>query len=103
MSDLTPDVRRAEQLMQSVIQTVMNHRTRFFSEPAAEGFRVYLSVSDARLLDEQARRRGDFFPRSSIRDGDTGTVMGLPFTADASVRVGRVFIGYRVDTLEVMP
>jgi len=85
------------------MQTVTNHRAKFFSEPSAEGFCVYLSVTDARLLDEMARREGELFPQSNIRDGDTGTLMGLPFIADASVRPGRVYVGYRVDALEVQP
>jgi hypothetical protein len=81
----------------------MNHRTRFFSEPAAEGFCIYLALEDARALDEAARRQGDLFPHSTLRDGDTGQIIGLPFSVDASLRPGRCFMGYRVTAPEVQP
>lgn len=101
MSGLSQEVRRADALYRSIIQLTTAHRTRFFSEPGAEGFCVYMSVADMRLLDELSKRSGDYFPVSEIKDGDSGTIFGLPCTADASVRVGRVFIGYRADALEV--
>ncbi len=94
-------LRRASQMMAEIHQVVANHRTRFFSEPAAEGFRAFLSVGDARELDEASRRQGDLFPVSEIRDGDTGTIVGIPFTADASLRPGRAFIGYRINVPDV--
>lgn len=93
--------RRADQLMANVMQVLTAHRTRFFSEPGAERFCIYMSVVDARCLDEANRAVTEFRPVSDIKDGDHGTLAGLPFVADASVRVGRVFIGYRVDALEV--
>ena len=101
MSELSQEARRADALYRSIIQLTTAHRTRFFSEPGTEGFCVYMSVEDARLLDEQRSRVGEWSIKSEINDGDAGTIFGLPFTADASVRVGRVFIGYRVDALEV--
>ena len=94
-------------MYRAILQVVGHHRTRFFSEPAGEGMCIYLSVQDARLMDELAQGRGfprgtiGIIPRSTVEDGSSGTLLGLPFIADASVRRGRVFIGYRVDTLEV--
>lgn len=97
------EARRADQLMANVMQVLTAHRTKFFSEPGAERFCIYMSVVDARCLDEANRAaiHGGLRPVSDIKDGDHGTLAGLPFVADASVRVGRVFIGYRVDALEV--
>ncbi len=95
------EARRADQLMANVMQVLTAHRTQFFSEPGAERFCIYMSVVDARCLDEANRAVTEFRPVSDIKDGDHGTLAGLPFVADASVRVGRVFIGYRVDALEV--
>lgn len=99
---MPPAARRADQLMANVMQVLTAHRTKFFSEPSVERFCIYMSVVDARCLAEANRAAvGGWRPLSDIKDGDHGTLAGLPFVADASVRVGRIFIGYRVDALEV--
>lgn len=95
--------RRVEGLARAILQTVHGHRARLFSEPAAEGFCIYLSVADARALDESRPRQGDLAPVSQIRDGDTGTLWGLPFIADETIRPGRAFVGYRVAAPAVQP
>lgn len=57
---------------------------------------IYLNVGDARELDEQSGRRGEFAPLSEITVGSTGTMFGLPFEAVDLPR-GVAFIGRRID------
>lgn len=88
--------RAANGIITGILSQMQDHRTRFFSEPAAEGFRVFLNVYDARALDELSTRQGNLFRKSDIEDGDTGTMYGLPFTATNNIRPGVCFVGYCV-------
>lgn len=91
-----PQHRAAQGLVDGLMQMVHGHRNRFFSEASAEGFRVFLNVGDAQMLDEIASRKGDLYVQSTIQDGDTGTLFGMPFTATNNVRPGVSFVGYCV-------
>ncbi|URM86517.1 hypothetical protein PBI_HILLTOPFARM_76 [Mycobacterium phage Hilltopfarm] len=85
--------RRVRALIAAVTETVRQHQVRYLQD----GMTVYLAVEDARLLDEEFKTSGGFFPISQIQHGDTGSVMGVPFIADESVKPGRVLVGYVVD------
>lgn len=82
-----------EKLVAALLTTRRKIQAETFREP--DGV-IYLSVLDARALDEQSGRRGDFAPVSQIEVGSKGTMFGLPFEA-VDLPSGVAFIGRRVD------
>lgn len=82
-----------EKLLAALLTTRQKVVTETFREP--DGV-IHLSVADARALDEQSRRRGDFAPVSELQVGSTGTLFGLPFEV-ADLPPGVAYIGRRVD------
>lgn len=55
---------------------------------------MYLSVSDARWLDEESNRRGDMFPKSTVKAGDTFQLWGRHGVAvtDDDIEPGRAYL-----------
>jgi hypothetical protein len=95
--------RRANTIFRDLAAVIMNHRTQFFSEPAAENFVIYMSIHDAEICVTESTRRGDLAEVIHLRDGDHGTVLGLPFLVDAKLLPGTMFVGYRITIPEVAP
>lgn len=60
---------------------------------------IYLSVEDARALDEESRRRGNFFPVSQIKAGDTGSLFGYGFQVVDDLKPGIAYVGHRVASI----
>ena len=93
---MNPEQLRVESILTSILKLVREHRTHRYEEPASLGFRIYLSVEDAQLLDEETKRVGNYFPISKMKHGDEGTLLGLKFMVDEAVSPGTIFVGYRI-------
>lgn len=89
----TSSRRTLEKLMAALLTARQAIVDETFREPDGT---IYLSVGDAKELDEQSRRCGEYLPLSEIKVGSTGTMFGLPFEAVDLPR-GVAFIGRRVD------
>lgn len=87
----------AQQLAEAILRTLSSHAARYHDQAPGE---VHMSVVDAKLLDEDARRTGsqsEYCTPSNVEDGSRFTIWGRPGRASSKLRPGHAFIGYYVE------
>jgi hypothetical protein len=84
-------------LAEAVLNTMQNYRLQYNDNPRGE---VFISVADAQQLSDSQfyRTCTDFFDRQRpiVHDGDTGTLWGLPYRVDGTLKPGTAYLGHKI-------